>query len=87
MTFHLPTVHRLLPLVMTLDEQHVDDVRVGDMPVLLELLADANSHLRRRHVQRVQSADLLRLIRISSDVEAMAMVVKDKDEDGKNLRV
>ena len=44
MTLHLPAVHRLLPLVVALDEQHVDDVGVGDMPVLLKLLADARAH-------------------------------------------
>ena len=80
MTLHLPAVHRLLPLVVALDEHHIDDVRVGDMPVLLELLADACTHMRRRHVQRVQGADLRRLFRKTDNVGGRTMVVQDKDE-------
>lgn len=54
----LPAVHRLLVLLLALLEEDVDDAGVGDIAVLLKVLADAVSDERWRDVERIDGANL-----------------------------
>ncbi len=54
----LPTVHRLLVLLLALREEDVDDAGIGDIAVLLEVLADAVSDVRWRDVEHIDGANL-----------------------------
>ena len=54
----LPTVQRLLVLLLSLEDEHVDDLRIGHEAVLLKQLADASAYFRHRHVQCEGSAYL-----------------------------
>jgi len=53
-----PTVQRLLVLLLSLEDEHVDDLRIGHEAVLLKQLADGSAYFRHRHVQREGSAYL-----------------------------
>lgn len=48
-----PAVHCLLVLLLALLEEDVDDAGVGNIAVLLEVLADAVTNVRRRYVECV----------------------------------
>lgn len=54
----LPAVHRLLILLLRLEQHQIEHGKVLDCLVLLKLRAELGAKCRRRHFERVESADL-----------------------------
>ena len=49
----LPTVHGLLELLLTFLDEDVDDAGIGDIAILLEVLADAVADVGGRDIEGV----------------------------------
>ena len=49
----LPKIHRLLIILPTLVNQNIDQLRVGNIAVLLKAVADDGAHCRWRDVEAV----------------------------------
>lgn len=69
----LPAVHRFLILLLALLEEDVDDAGVGDIAVLLKVLADAVSDERWRDVEGVDGANLRSLRLDAGTLERMGV--------------